>query len=157
MDTFYKNINQQMAALTEDCPSLISALSNAAALLYHALPNINWAGFYLAKGSNLLLGPFGGNPACTQIPFGKGVCGTAAQTRNTLVVPDVHLFEGHIACDGASESEIVIPLIHNNQIVGVLDIDSPIKNRFSDSDKIGLEETAQLLSALTLWDSFSVC
>lgn len=157
MDTFYKDMNQQMEALTEDCSSLISVLANAAALLYHTLPNINWAGFYLAKDNHLLLGPFGGKPACIQIPFGKGVCGTAAQTRSTMVVPDVHLFEGHIACDGASESEIVIPLIHNNQVVAVLDIDSPIKDRFSANDKIGLEQTAQLLSALALWDSFSVC
>lgn len=156
MEPSYKEICQQLQGLTQNCPSLVSALSNAAALLYHSLPQINWAGFYLTKGEQLILGPFGGKPACLQIPFGRGVCGHAAQSCSTVVVEDVHTFAGHIACDAASQSEIVVPLVVNGSVVGVLDIDSPVKNRFSPEDKEGLEQCAAILSALPLWDGFVV-
>ena len=121
----------------------IADLSNAAALIYNALDDLNWAGFYLKEGDILVLGPFQGKPACIEIPMGRGVCGTAAIMNETLVVKNVHEFAGHIACDGASNSEIVIPLRANGNVVGVLDIDSPIFNRFDETDKAGLEALAK--------------
>ena len=123
----------------------IANLSNAAALIYNALDDLNWAGFYLKEGDILVLGPFQGKPACIEIPMGRGVCGTAAIMNETLVVENVHEFSGHIACDGASNSEIVIPLRANGNVVGVLDIDSPIFNRFDDKDKAGLEALAKII------------
>lgn len=123
----------------------IADLSNAAALIYNALDDLNWAGFYLKEGDILVLGPFQGKPACIEIPMGRGVCGTAAMMNETLVVANVHEFAGHIACDGASNSEIVIPLRVNGEVVGVLDIDSPIFSRFDDNDKAGLEELAKII------------
>ena len=123
----------------------IADLSNAAALIYNALDDLNWAGFYLKEGDILVLGPFQGKPACIEIPMGRGVCGTAAMMNETLVVKNVHEFSGHIACDGASNSEIVIPLRANGEVMGVLDIDSPIFNRFDDKDKAGLEELAKII------------
>lgn len=123
----------------------IADLSNAAALIYNALDDLNWAGFYLKEGDILVLGPFQGKPACIEIPMGRGVCGTAAIMNETLVVENVHEFSGHIACDGASNSEIVIPLRANGNVVGVLDIDSPIFNRFDDKDKAGLEALAKII------------
>ena len=123
----------------------IADLSNAAALIYNALDDLNWAGFYLKEGDILVLGPFQGKPACIEIPMGRGVCGTAAMMNETLVVKNVHEFAGHIACDGASNSEIVIPLRANGEVMGVLDIDSPIFNRFDDKDKAGLEELAKII------------
>ena len=133
----YPLLAQQIAALAEDS-QLLSALANASALLYEALPDINWAGFYLASGDMLHLGPFQGRTACTQIPFGRGVCGTAAATRQVQVVPDVERFPGHIACDSASRSEIVLPIWVDGQVFGVLDIDSPSLNRFTEEDADGL-------------------
>lgn len=124
---------------------LIANMANVAALLFEALPEINWAGFYLWKDGELVLGPFQGRLACTRIPAGKGVCGTVATEHKTLVVPDVHLFPGHIACDAASESEIVLPILIKDRFIGVLDIDSPIKNRFSQEDQIMLESIVRLL------------
>lgn len=124
---------------------MIANLANAAALLNQFLTDINWVGFYLADGDELVLGPFQGLPACVRIPFGKGVCGTAAAERRTVVVPDVHQFPGHIACDAASQSEIVVPLIKDDRVIGVLDIDSPVKNRFDDVDRRYLEQFASVL------------
>lgn len=143
--TDYKLLNRQLSAVTEDVPYPIANLANAAALLWEVLPEINWAGFYLMEGEKLVLGPFQGKVACVEIPIGRGVCGTAVAADATQIVPDVHAFPGHIACDGASNSEIVIPLRKNDKIIGVLDIDSPVFNRFSETDKAGLEMFAEIL------------
>jgi GAF domain-containing protein len=118
--------------------------ANLSALLYHSLPDLNWAGFYLLRAGELVLGPFQGKVACVRIPLGQGVCGTAAQRRETIVVPDVHAFPGHIACDAASRSEIVLPLLHNGRLSGVLDLDSPIPERFDRDDAAGLEALVDL-------------
>ncbi|KGR83220.1 GAF domain-containing protein [Lysinibacillus odysseyi] len=136
----YNTLSKQLDALLTGEADLVANLSNASALLNTFLSEINWIGFYLMKDGELVLGPFQGLPACVRIPVGRGVCGTAAAQKATLVVDDVHAFPGHIACDAASNSEIVIPLIKNNEVIGVLDIDSPIKNRFSAEDKNGLEQ-----------------
>ena len=146
MNHFYEALQQKMSALTEGVRYRISNLANASALLWEELPNINWVGFYLLEGDKLILGPFQGKSACTEIPVGKGVCGTAAATLKTQVVADVHEFPGHIACDASSQSEIVIPLFDSNgTFYGVLDIDSPVLNRFTERDKTGLEAIAALL------------
>jgi len=141
----YDNLNRTLAALLAGERDLIANLANTAALLWQELADINWAGFYLLKGDQLVLGPFQGKPACVRIALGQGVCGTAAQLRKSVVVPNVHAFAGHIACDTASNSEIVVPLIHNGQLLGVLDVDSPLLNRFDDGDRLGLEHLAQTL------------
>lgn len=141
----YDLLIKQLNALLDGEKDLIANLSNASSLLNQFLVNINWVGFYLLKEGELVLGPFQGLPACIRIPMGKGVCGTSALNRKTIVVEDVHLFPGHIACDAASNSEIVIPLIKNDELIGVLDIDSPIKNRFTNEDKEGLEKFVQAL------------
>ena len=146
MNPFYESLIQKTKAITEGVPYRISNLANTAAMLWEAMPDINWAGFYLLEGDKLILGPFQGKVACTEIAIGKGVCGTAAKTLTTQVVADVHEFPGHIACDADSRSEIVIPLFDNNgDLFGVLDIDSPVLNRFSKEDKEGLEEIAVIL------------
>ena len=137
--TMYQLLTAQLKALTEDNPYQISNLANAAALIYNSLERINWAGFYIMQDGKLILGPFQGKVACTQIAVGKGVCGTAVATGETQRVDDVHLFAGHIACDSASNSELVIPVYKDGEIFGVLDIDSPIKGRFSEEDQAGLE------------------
>ncbi|MFT9256706.1 MAG: GAF domain-containing protein [Acetobacter sp.] len=126
-------------------PDLIANMANISALIFEAMPDLNWAGFYLWKEGQLVLGPFQGRMACTRIPLGKGVCGTVAQERVTRIVPDVHDFPGHIACDAASESEIVVPVLAGNTLLGVLDIDSPRKNRFTQADRIMLEAIVQEL------------
>ena len=136
---------QQMRALLEGETFAISHMANAASLLWHALPAVNWVGFYLRQGDDLLLGPFMGKPACLRIPFGKGVCGTAAAGKKVLRVADVHAFPGHIACDSASNSEIVLPIHKNGHIIGVLDIDSPILARFDETDREGLSEFVRIL------------
>lgn len=146
--TDYNRLSNQLAALLDGVPYRIANLSNAAALLYHTLSDINWAGFYLIEGDTLVLGPFQGKPACVGIPVGRGVCGTAVIEERTLLVPDVHAFEGHIACDSASRSEIVIPLRKDGKILGVLDIDSPLPSRFTEEDRIGLEGIAALIETL---------
>ena len=146
-------LGQGLAALIEGEPDALANLSNAAALLFYSLGEVNWAGFYLQKEGQLILGPFQGKPACIRIPLGKGVCGTAAKDKKTLVVPDVHLFPGHIACDGASASEIVVPLLRDGRLLGVLDIDSPVKARFTDADRATLEECAGILSERIDWDT----
>jgi len=144
-NNFYDDIILQLDALLDDGPTLISQLANTSALLNVYLENINWVGFYLHENDKLILGPFQGLPACTQIELGKGVCGTSAIKREVIRVEDVHLFPGHIACDVASESEIVLPIIINNELFGVLDIDSPIKNRFTVDDEFGLKNIVELL------------
>ena len=143
-NNFYNDLIMQLEPLLEDAPTQISQLANTSALLNVYLENINWVGFYLFDGSQLILGPFQGLPACTQIAMGKGVCGTSAIKQEVIRVEDVHLFPGHIACDGASQSEIVLPIIINNQLFGVLDIDSPIKSRFSIDDEIGLKKVVDI-------------
>ena len=143
--TDYNTLNAQLDALTRDTGLKIANLANAAALLYHTLPELNWAGFYMLEGDTLVLGPFQGKTACIRIPMGNGVCGTAAKKNETVVVPDVHRFPGHIACDCASNSEIVIPLRKDGKVIGVLDIDSPVFGRFSDADQKGLEAFAAIL------------
>lgn len=129
---------------------MIANMANIAALIFEALPDLNWAGFYLVKDGQLVLGPFQGRVACTRIPFGKGVCGTVARDRQTVVVPDVHAFPGHIACDAVSASEIVVPVVMGKELLGVLDIDSPRRDRFTDRDRVLLEAVvAQLVQALS--------
>lgn len=123
----------------------VANMANTAALVYNGLAGLNWAGFYLLKESVLVLGPFQGKPACVRISVGRGVCGTAVQLRKTVLVPDVHQFPGHIACDSASQSEVVVPLIKNGAILGVLDIDSPRKGRFSQEDQVFFEKVAEIL------------
>jgi len=135
----YDELFKQVQALSEDVNFDITILSNISALIYDALDNLNWCGFYILKDNALLLGPFQGKVACTRIEIGKGVCGTSVKQNSTIVVPNVHEFPGHIACDSASNSEIVIPIHKNGCIYGVLDIDSPMLNRFDDNDKVGLE------------------
>lgn len=136
---------EQLKSLIENERNVIANLANASALLHLFLEEINWAGFYLAEGEELILGPFQGKPACIRIPFGKGVCGTAAQTDTVQRIDNVHLFAGHIACDGASNAEIVIPLHKNGKVVGVLDIDSPVFHRFSETDQQILEQFCRIL------------
>ncbi|WP_379158553.1 GAF domain-containing protein [Paenibacillus sp. sgz5001063] len=142
----FESVLSQLSALMEGEPSAIANLANASALLKYSLPDTNWAGFYLFDGKELVLGPFQGLPACLRIPLGKGVCGTAASERRTLVVGDVHAFPGHIACDEASNSEIVVPLVQGDRLLGVLDIDSPIKHRFDDEERRFLERFALLVA-----------
>lgn len=145
--TDYDLLAAQTSALIRGVPHLVADLANISALIYHSLDDINWAGFYLIEDGRLVLGPFQGNTACVEIPLGKGVCGTAAAEDRTVLVPDVHLFAGHIACDSASRSEIVIPVHINGRLIGVLDIDSPILSRFDDNDRIGLERTVRAAEA----------
>lgn len=145
--TDYREINEKLTALISGVPHPVANLANASALLWQSLCDINWAGFYLREGEKLILGPFQGKPACIEIPMGRGVCGSAALRGETLNVPNVHLFDGHIACDGASNSEIVIPLFGADGVVGVLDIDSPIFERFTDADREGLERFAEIISS----------
>ena len=147
----YDLLAKQAAALTEGCPLPLPAMANIAALLWEALPDINWAGFYLAKGDTLYLGPFQGKTACTVIPFGRGVCGTAAASGQIQLVEDVHQFPGHIACDSASNSEIVLPLVVNGVFVGVMDIDSPLLSRFDALDAEGLAAVCRVLTEQVDW------
>ena len=143
--TDYTSLCAQLQALTEGIPYETANLANASALLWQALERINWAGFYKMQDGQLVLGPFQGKPACILIPVGRGVCGTAVAENATQLVYDVHRFPGHIACDAASNSEIVVPLRKNGEIWGVLDIDSPFIGRFTEEDKTGLEQFAQIL------------
>ncbi|MGD6833380.1 GAF domain-containing protein [Sutcliffiella halmapala] len=144
----YELVIKQLQALIADEPSFIANLSNASALLNVFLDRINWVGFYLTEGESMLvLGPFQGLPACVRIPFGRGVCGTAAANAKTELVADVHAFPGHIACDAASQSEIVVPMVKDGKVIGVLDIDSPIKERFDEVDRKYLEKFVEVLLA----------
>ena len=142
----YNEILQILPSLIKDNTYDITILANTSALLYEKLDNLNWVGFYLNKNETLLLGPFQGKIACTKIPFNKGVCGKCATTKETILVPNVHEFKGHIACDSASNSEICIPIIIKNKFYGLLDIDSPIINRFNSTDKTYLEEIVRIIT-----------
>ncbi len=135
---------QELRALLDGETDRVARTANTAALIYNRMPRLNWAGFYFLQGETLVLGPFQGLPACTRIPLGRGVCGTAAAERRTIVVADVHAFPGHIACDSASASEIVVPLVRDGVVVGVLDIDSPERDRFSAEDQALVEGVALL-------------
>jgi len=139
--TAYAELETSLRALLAGEHDLVANAANLAALLFWSLPQLNWAGFYLVepRRGDLLLGPFQGKPACVRIPVGRGVCGTAAARRETVVVPDVHAFPGHIACDSASNSEIVVPVVRDGELLGVLDLDSPVPSRFDDADARGLE------------------
>ena len=141
----YSLLNRQLDGLLSGEQDLIANLSNASAFINQFLPNINWVGFYLIKNNALKLGPFQGLPACVDIEIGKGVCGTAVAEKQSQLVEDVNQFPGHIACDANSQSEIVIPIYYNKEIIGVLDIDAPIKARFTEKDKDGLEQLVQVL------------
>ena len=141
----YKLLCEQLESLCEGVDNTVSKLSNAAALLWYSLGDINWAGFYLFENGELNVGPFQGKPACAKIALKKGVCGTAAAENRIIRVDDVHKFKGHIACDGASNSEIVIPININGELFGVLDIDSPLFSRFSDEDEAGLRKFVKVL------------
>jgi L-methionine (R)-S-oxide reductase len=141
----YREANAQLASLFAGERNGLANAANLCALLYEALPGINWVGFYFLRDGELVLGPFQGKVACVRIALGRGVCGTAAERRETLIVPDVAEFPGHIACDAASRSEIVVPLIEQDQLLGVLDVDSPELARFDAEDRIGLEAAAKLL------------
>ena len=143
--TNYDMMLRQARAIIEDVPHFTANLANLSALIFTALDDVNWAGFYLTQGDRLILGPFQGSVACVEIPYGKGVCGTAAAEDITQLVPDVHLFKGHIACDSASRSEIVIPMHRGAEVIGVLDIDSPSLARFTDDDREGLERLVRLI------------
>jgi len=140
----YAQLLAQARALVHGESDRIANAANLSALIYHALPQLNWAGFYFFDGTELVVGPFQGQPACVRIPLNKGVCGAAASSRQTRRVDDVDAFPGHIACDSASRSELVVPLLHDGELVGVLDIDSPVTSRFDADDQAGLEAIAQV-------------
>jgi len=148
-DELYSQLAAQLRSLLEGERDFIANAANVSSLLFHSLPDLNWAGFYLSKEGELVLGPFQGEPACVRIAIGKGVCGTAAEIRQTVVVANVHEFPGHIACDSKSQSEIVVPLIKDQQLIGVLDLDSPLLNRFDDEDARGLNELAEIFIAIS--------
>ena len=140
----YRDLGEQLRALLAGEPDRVANAANMAALLYHGLPDLNWAGFYFARGGALVLGPFQGQPACVRIAWGSGVCGTAASRGETVLVPDVHEFPGHIACDPNSRSELVVPLVENGRVTGVLDLDSPRLARFDEIDQMGCEQLVAL-------------
>jgi GAF domain-containing protein len=140
----YASLAEELGALLAGERDLVANAANTASLIFNALPDVNWAGFYFMNGGELVVGPFQGKPACVRIPLGKGVCGTAAARRETVLVADVHAFPGHIACDAASRSEIVVPLVRGGILLGVLDIDSPRLARFDSFDQRGLERLAQI-------------
>jgi L-methionine (R)-S-oxide reductase len=146
---FYKSLTTQLGHLLEGETDFIANAANFASILFNSMAEINWAGFYLYKGGELVLGPFQGKPACVRIKVGKGVCGAAAEKLKTVVVQNVHEFPGHIACDSASNSEIVVPIIKDGLLIGVLDIDSPLLARFDDEDKAGLEILVEVFLAKT--------
>ncbi len=135
----YAELAVQARALLQGEPDRIANAANLSALAYQALPDLNWVGFYFFDGTELVLGPFQGKPACVRIPLNRGVCGAAASQRQTQLVPDVHAFPGHIACDAASRSEIVVPLVHRGELIGVWDVDSPVPDRFDEDDRKGME------------------
>lgn len=147
----YDLIKSQMKALSEDAPDFIPVMANVSALLFSEMPDVNWAGFYLVKDGDLILGPFQGKVACVRIARGKGVCGTAWDTDSVQLVPDVHAFPGHIACDSASRSEIVVPIHSGGEVRAVLDIDSPVKDRFTEADRDGLVKLIEAMEAVIFW------
>lgn len=143
--TDYEALIAQADALTDGVPHRIANLANVSALIFDTLEDLNWAGFYLLEGETLVLGPFQGKPACIEIPVSRGVCGAAVREDRSQLVPDVHAFKGHIACDSASRSELVVPLHQNGAVIGVLDLDSPILSRFTEADRKGMERLARAL------------
>ena len=142
----YRELAAAAAALTADEPDGVANMANVAALIWQFVPGLNWAGFYRAQGQELVLGPFAGKPACIRIPFGRGVCGVAAARGETQVVPDVHAFPGHIACDAASRSELVVPVLREGAVIAVIDLDSPDADRFDAEDARGIEALAALVA-----------
>jgi GAF domain-containing protein len=144
--TLYRDLASALEGLISGETDAVANMANAAALIYETLPDVNWTGFYRNVDGELVLGPFQGRAACIRIPFGSGVCGTAAATRETQLVDDVHAFPGHIACDSASNSEIVVPLVRDGELIGVLDIDSPVTGRFDEEDRAGCERLGEILS-----------
>jgi L-methionine (R)-S-oxide reductase len=146
---FYASLAQQLTGLLEGERDMIANAANMSALIYQFLPDLNWAGFYFMRGGELVLGPFQGKTACVRIAVGRGVCGTAVERRESIVVPDVHAFPGHIACDSASRSELVVPLVKDGRVLGVLDLDSPNPNRFDDEDREGCETLVRIFLAAT--------
>lgn len=152
-EAIYEQLSQQVSALLEGENDWLANTTNASALLFQQLSEVNWAGFYFLQEDELILGPFQGKPACVRIPMGKGVCGTAAEERKSQVVPDVNAFPGHIACDPASRSEIVVPIFDGERLIGVLDIDSPVPNRFDEVDRLHLEKWVSILTERTYWPS----
>jgi L-methionine (R)-S-oxide reductase len=144
--TLYRDLAQALEALIGDETDTVANMANAAGLIWESVPDLNWAGFYRNVGGELVLGPFQGRPACIRIPFGKGVCGVAAETRQVQRIDDVHAFPGHIACDSASNSEIVLPLVRDGELLGVLDLDSPLPARFDEEDEAGLIKLAAILA-----------
>lgn len=153
---FYASLRASLEALLVPEPDGLAQLANACSLLSFHIPRLNWLGFYLLRGEELVVGPFQGKPACTRIRKGKGVCGTAAQTRRAVVVDDVESFPGHISCDAASRSEIVLPLFSGDALVGVLDVDSPERARFAEADAAGLASLATVLSKRVNWASLGL-
>lgn len=143
----YAQILEMLRAILEGERDFLANAANTSSLLFHLLPDLNWSGFYFLRGTDLVLGPFQGKPACTRIPLGKGVCGTAGNLKQTIVVHNVNEFPGHIACDAASASEIVVPLLRGDDLIGVLDLDSPRVGRFDSEDQLGLEAVVQQLLA----------
>ena len=142
--SLYEALAADLRALLHGERDLIANAANMASLVYHSLPELNWAGFYLLKEGELVLGPFHGKPACVRIAIGRGVCGTAAQRRTSVLVPDVEAFPGHIACDSASRSELVVPILQNGELIGVLDMDSPSLARFDEQDRLGCEALVRI-------------
>lgn len=147
----YRELAQSLDGLLAGERDLIANAANTAALVFTSVPDLNWAGFYFLQGHELVLGPFQGNPACTRIAVGRGVCGTAVSSKQTMLVPDVHAFADHIACDNASLSELVVPLFSGGEIVGVLDLDSPSQARFDQDDQTGIETLARIFTEATDW------
>ena len=144
--TLYRDLASALEGLTADEPDAVANMANAAALIWETLPDLNWAGFYRNVDAELVLGPFQGRPACIRIPFGTGVCGVAAETRRVQRVDDVHAFPGHIACDSASNSELVVPIIRHGELIAVLDLDSPKSARFTEEDEAGCVRLAEILA-----------
>jgi GAF domain-containing protein len=148
--TLYNQLASQLSSLLAGERDLIANAANFSSLIFHSLPDLNWAGFYFVKDDELVLGPFQGKPACMRIKLGQGVCGTAAAKGVTTIVPNVYEFPGHIACDAASNSEIVVPLLKGERFIGVLDLDSPLQSRFDEDDAAGLEALVRILLASTI-------
>lgn len=147
----YEDLAGMLSGILSGERDMVANTANLSALLFHSLPDLNWAGVYLLRGGELVLGPFQGKPACVRIALGRGVCGTAAARRESVLVPDVHAFPGHIACDAASRSELVVPLLLGDQVLGVIDLDSPLPDRFDAADQAGVERLAALLVANCDW------
>ena len=145
---FYRELATQLKALLEGESDSVANAANTSALIFQMVPDLNWAGFYRVLDGELVLGPFIGKPACIRIPFGRGVCGTAASERRTQLVPDVHAFPGHIACDAASRSELVVPVLRSNAVIAVIDLDSPLPARFDQEDAAGIEALVSLIAAV---------